>query len=51
MYTARILGSYRDLGLKLLAPVLRSTSAVAGGHLAAGVLVVGSPLSGFTDSP
>ena len=31
--------------------ILRSTSAVTVGHLAAGVLIVGSPLSSFTDSP
>ena len=31
--------------------ILRPTPVVAGGHLAAGVLVVGSPLSSFTDSP
>ena len=30
--------------------ILRPTPVVTGGHLAAGVLVVGSPLSGFTDS-
>ena len=55
-YFPLVLGCILSLTPKMLPSsslflILRPTPVVTGGHLAAGVLVVGSPLSGFTDSP